>query len=86
MTTVGEVMSHTLLTAEPTTPLAQAAERRGQERDEPGVLLGASQPAQRHRAGGALLHGLGVLLNRVGLEVAGGDRVQLDVEARPLDR
>jgi CBS domain-containing protein len=27
MTTVGEVMSHTLLTAEPTTPLAQAAER-----------------------------------------------------------
>src|SRR4051812_49686697 len=27
MTTVGEVMSHSLLTAEPTTPLAQAAER-----------------------------------------------------------
>ena len=27
MTTVGEVMSRTLLTAEPTTPLAQAAER-----------------------------------------------------------
>ena len=55
-------------------PLKRAAERRRQQRDQPGVLLRAPEALQRDRARRARAHGSGYLRSDLGVEVAGGDR------------
>ena len=66
-----------------TEPRQRAAERRGGERDEPGVLLLAAEALERDRAGGARADGLGVLAQRLGVEVAGGEREHGDRRRPP---
>src|SRR4051812_39778972 len=63
-----------------------AAQRRGQQRDQPRVLLGASQAPERHAARRTRAHRVGVLLDRLGLEVPGRDGAHRDAVASPLRR